>query len=49
MNFVTDYRVEDYILRTRWEDLPREVRDRALVCSVDLMMALILGSHGTQF
>ena len=49
MNFVTDYRVEDYILRTRWEDLPREVRDRALVCSVDLMMALILGSYGTQF
>lgn len=49
MRFVTDYRVEDYILNTRWEDLPPQVRDRALVCSVDLMMALILGSHGEQF
>ena len=49
MNFVTDYRVEDYILRTRWEDFPQAVKDRALVCGVDLMMALILGSHGTQF
>lgn len=49
MNFHTDYRLEQYILNTRWEDLPDEVRERAKVCSVDLMMALILGSRGKQF
>ena len=45
MNFITDYRVEDYILQTRWEDFPQAVKDRALVCGVDLMMALILGGY----
>lgn len=49
MNFITDYRVEQYILETRWENLPPEVQERARVCALDLMMALILGSRGKQF
>lgn len=49
MEFHTTYQLENYILNTRWEDLPQEVQDRALVCSIDLMTALILGSHGEQF
>jgi len=49
MEFKTDYRVEDYVLNTRWEDLPKDVQDRAVVCGIDLMMALILGSRGQQF
>ena len=49
MEFNTDYRLENYILNTKWEDLPEEVKDRAYVCSIDLMMALILGIHGEQY
>jgi len=49
MNFVTNYILEDYILNTKWEDLPKQVQDRAIVCSIDLMMALILGSKGNQY
>ncbi len=47
--FNIDYKVEDFILNTRWEDIPKAVQDRALVCSVDLMHALILGSCGKQY
>lgn len=49
MNFITDYKLENYILNTHWDTLPEEVRDRAIVCSIDLMMALIVGTHGEQF
>lgn len=49
MNFKTDYILENYILNTKWEDLPKHVQDRAVVCSIDLMMALILGSKGNQY
>ena len=49
MNFVTDYKLENYILNTHWDTLPEEVRKRAIVCSIDLMMALIVGAHGEQF
>ena len=49
MNFITDYQLERYILDTKWEDLPQPVQERARVCALDLMMALILGSHGMQF
>lgn len=49
MNFITDYKVEKYILETNWEDLPQKVQERAQVCTLDLIMALILGSHGKQF
>jgi 2-methylcitrate dehydratase PrpD len=49
MNFITDYRLEKYILDTKWGNLPEEVQIRARVCTLDLVMALILGSHGRQF
>lgn len=40
MKFATTYKVEDFILNTRWEDLPEEVQTRMLGCFVDLMGAL---------
>lgn len=49
MKFETTYQLEQYILDTKWEDLPQEVQDRAVDCGIDLMLALILGSHGEQF
>ena len=49
MNFITNYKLERYILDTKWEDLPEEVQTRARGCGIDLMTALILGSNGRQF
>lgn len=49
MEFLVDYRLEDYILSTRWEDLPPQVQQRAVVCGIDLTMALLLGSYGQQY
>lgn len=49
MLFTTDYRIEDFILRTAWDDIPTDIRERALRCSIDLMGALILGSRGRQY
>ncbi len=49
MHFITDYRIEDYILNTSWDDFPIDVKERTLRCSVDLMDALILGSQGKQY
>ncbi len=49
MQFITDYLLEDYILNTKWEDLPANVKERAIVCSIDLASALLLGSKGKQF
>ena len=49
MQFISDYRIEDYILKTKWDDLPADVKERTLRCSVDLMGALILGSQGRQY
>ena len=49
MEFVTDYKLEDYILHTEWESFPEPIRQRAIVCSIDLMTALMLGSKGQQF
>lgn len=49
MQFITDYRIEEYILKTKWDDLPPDVQERTLRCSVDLMGALILGSQGKQY
>ena len=46
--FITDYRIEDFILKTTWDDIPSDVQEQVLRCSVDLMGALILGSHGKQ-
>ena len=49
MHFETTYKLEDFILNTRWEDIPPEVRERIKGCFVDLCGALITGSHSDQF
>ena len=49
MNFETTYRLEDFILHTRWEDLPAAVRERMKGCFVDLTGALTVGSRTRQF
>lgn len=49
MHFSTDYKLEDFILNTKWEDLPCEVQSRMIGCFVDLMGALVVGSHSRQF
>lgn len=49
MEFVTNYRLEEYILRLKWEDLSDEIRERTIMCSIDLFGSLILGSYGSQY
>ncbi|WP_165156786.1 MmgE/PrpD family protein [Parabacteroides sp. ZJ-118] len=44
-----NYGVEIFALNARWEEFPDEVREHALMCSLDLLGALILGSYGRQF
>ena len=49
MTFETDYRLENYILNTRWEQLPEAVQNRMKGCTVDLFGALLVGSRSGQF
>ncbi|MBO5945132.1 MAG: MmgE/PrpD family protein, partial [Clostridia bacterium] len=49
MNFTTTYKLENYILGTKWDSLPKEVKERAKGCLIDLMGALISGSMSEQF
>ena len=49
MNFITDYKIENYILNTNWQDLPDEVQNRLKGCMIDLFGALIVGSKSGQF
>ncbi len=49
MNFKTDYKLEDFILDTDWQDLPSEVQERLKGCFIDLMGALVVGSRSGQF
>ena len=49
MKFTTDYRTERYALDTKWGNLPDDVQNHALMCGIDLMCALVLGSYGKQF
>ena len=49
MKYTTSYRLEDFILNTRWEDVPVHVRERMKGCFVDLMGALLVGSKSEQF
>ena len=37
MKFETTYQLEDFILNTRWEDLPHEVQERMKGCFIDPM------------
>lgn len=49
MEFITDYHLEEFILKTDWETLPSDVKERAVSCAIDLMSAIILGSQGKQY
>ena len=49
MNFETNYKLESFILNTDWDDLPAEVQERARVCLIDLICALLIGSCSEQF
>lgn len=49
MKFVTDYKLENFILNLKWENLPDDVRERSKACFVDLLGALISGSISEQF
>lgn len=49
MVFNTDYKLEEFILNTKWEDLPGEVQARMRGCFIDLMGALLSGSMSEQF
>ncbi len=48
MIFTTDYKLENFILGTNWNDLPSEVQDRMKGCFIDLLGALIAGSKSAQ-
>lgn len=49
MKFETTYKLEDFILNTRWEDLPAPVQERMKGCFLDLLGALLIGSRSEQF
>jgi len=49
MAFETNFTVERFALDAKWEDFPDSVKERALMCSLDLLGALVLGSCGKQF
>ncbi len=49
MIYKTDYRLEKFILETKWENLPDEVKERLKGCFIDLFGALIAGSLSNQF
>ena len=49
MKFTTDYKLEDFLLETKWEDLPSEVQQRLRGCLLDLMGAVVSGCGSEQF
>ena len=49
MLFETTYKLEDFILNTKWEEVPYGVQQRMKGCFVDLMGALVIGSRSRQF
>lgn len=49
MNFKTDYKLEEFILNTQWEQIPSDVQKRMRGCFVDLLGALLAGSKSQQF
>ena len=49
MKFTTDYRLEKFLLETKWEELPAEVQQRLRGCMLDLLGALVAGSGSEQF
>ena len=49
MKFTTTYKLEDFILGAKWDNLPKEVQNRMKGCFIDLMGALAVGSRSRQF
>ena len=49
MKFVTDYKLESYIINENWEGLSDCVRERMKGCMLDLFGALASGSRSLQF
>ena len=49
MNFITDYKAENFIVDAKWENLPEKVQERLKGCFVDLIGALVVGSKSKQF
>lgn len=49
MKFTTDYKLENFILNTKWQDIPEEVKERMKGCLIDLLGALVVGSKSRQF
>jgi len=49
MSFETNYSAERFALNAKWKDFPDSVKERAIMCSLDILGALILGSYGKQF
>ena len=49
MKFSTDMKLENFLLDTRWEDLPEEVQQRLRGCMLDLLGALVAGCGSEQF
>ncbi len=49
MKFTTDYRLEKFLLDTKWENLPAEVQQRLRGCMLDLLGALVAGCGSEQF
>ncbi len=49
MSFETNFAVERFALDAKWEDFPESVKEHALMCSLDILGALLLGSCGRQF
>lgn len=48
-DFEKTYKVEDFIFNTKWEKLPENIKRQAIICGIDLINALILGSKGNQY
>ncbi|MET3617793.1 2-methylcitrate dehydratase PrpD [Peptoniphilus olsenii] len=48
-NFNRNLKIEKYIKNTKWEDFSDDIKSQAIICSIDLFNALILGSCGEQF
>ncbi|NLD06325.1 MAG: MmgE/PrpD family protein [Synergistaceae bacterium] len=48
MIFELNYKLEDYVLNTDWDCLTAKVKERSVVCAIDLTTALILGTKGAQ-
>jgi 2-methylcitrate dehydratase PrpD len=48
MNYISEYKVENFALNTKWQDLPKYVKEKAVACTIDIFTALMLGSKGDQ-